>query len=171
MSEMWVSDPGLPDSPDEILLDRIKFYPDLVSTNILVLFKEKAKVDDGRPILGKVSKANPTLQAVYRNFSKGEDPDPEFVITLGWDAWNLADHATRSAWIDFILAQCFAEENEKDGSMKYKVRAPSIMAFPEIIARHGTDWDSGLSKLKVLSMSNDGGSDPSNLEIELNDED
>lgn len=171
MSEMWISDASLSLSPDEIIRDRIKFYPYLVNTNILVFFKEKAKMDDDRPILGKVSKANPMMQALFRDFNKGVDPDPEFVFVIGWDAWQLAPEKTRVAWIDFLLAQCHAEENEKDGSMKYKVRAPSIMAFPEIISRHGTDWDSGLAKLKVLSLSDDGGADPDNLEIELFEED
>ena len=151
MSELFVSDPSLPNSPEDIYQDYLRrFYPDLVGVRPLFLFKEKATLQDERPIIGKVSKVNPVIETIFKHLQPNEDP-VMFIFTIGWDAWNVASRAVREAWIDQLMAQCGAEEDEKSGEMKYKIRPPTISVFPEVIRRHGTDWDSAVAKLATLS--------------------
>lgn len=151
MAELFVSDPDSTDSPDSIYREYLKkYYPYLVATRSIFLFKEKATVVDDRPVLGKVAKANPVMVTMIKHLQPNE-PEVGFVFTFGWDAWSQASRSVKEAWMDQLMAQCWGEEDEKTGEMKYRIRPPSIAVFPEILRRHGTSWDSGVAKLATLS--------------------
>jgi len=147
----WLSDPKLPDSPDDLYMKYLPHYPYLVGVPIRFVFKEKAKrEEDDRPVVGKVSKISPVTQAMLH---VENEADPVFLFQLGWDAWQESPVATREAWIDFLMAQCYCAEDDKDGSIKTKIRPPSISVFPEILNRHGTGWDEGIHKLSVIDLT------------------
>jgi hypothetical protein len=150
MSELFVSDSSLPDSPDTIYREYLKFYPHLVQSRCIFLFKEKATVTDDRPVIGKVAKANPVLVTVLQSLQPNEPP-VSFVFTFGWDAWNVSPRKTKEAWVDQLMAMCWGEEDDKTGDIKFRIRNPSISVFPEILKRHGTEWDSSLAKLATLT--------------------
>lgn len=147
----WLSDPNDPNSPNEIFKEYIQFYPYMVNVPVRFVFKEKAKRVDERPIVGKVSKISPVVQALLH--VEGEE-DPVFLFLIGFDAWTEIDRSRKEAWIDFLMAHCVCDENEEDGSVKCKVRSPSISVFPEILNRHGTNWDTEVNKLSVMDLSN-----------------
>jgi hypothetical protein len=150
---MWKSDPNVPDSPDKIIGEYIKYYPDIVDVRILVVFKEKAsKLGNDRLLVGKVSRVSPLVKALIYDPSVDE-PEAEFLMTIGADAWQGLTRSQKEAWVDHLLAQCGAEEDEKNGTMKYKVRPPTISTMPEIIERHGVDWDTELYKLTTFDLS------------------
>jgi len=148
--EHWMCDENDPNSPNVIYREYLQYYPYLVNVPVRFVFKEKAKREEERPTLGKVSKLSPVVQALLH--VEGEE-DPVFLFLIGYDAWLEADRAVKEAWMDFLMAHCVCEENEDDGSLKCKVRAPSIKAFPEILSRHGTNWDSEVNKLSVMDLS------------------
>lgn len=149
--DYWVSDADLPDSPDNLYKDYLKYYPHLVNIPVKFIFKTKAKREENdRPILGKVSKISPVVQALLH--VEGEE-DPVFLFTFGFDAWQESPVARKEAWVDFLMASCVCEEDEKDGSIKCKIRTASISVFPEILNRHGTDWDDEVNKLSVMDLT------------------
>ena len=137
-------------SPTNMARGFLKYYPYLATANLLFIFKEKGgKGPDDEPILGKVSKVSPVMQAAMKAYLPPDEDPPVFIITIGYDVWTEASEDVREAWIDFLLSQCHGEEDEKTGDIKYSVRKPSVLGSPEIITRHGTGWSIGLQKMSL----------------------
>lgn len=138
------------DEAEEIARDYMKYHADLVGASVAFLFKEKASYNDGNPIVGKVSKVPERLRPLMEENSSG-DLGYDFVIFIGADAWVELSRQNKEAWIDYLLEQCYGEE-DKQGNMKWKIRKPSLQAFPAILSRHGVAWDAGVNHLSVLDL-------------------
>jgi len=109
-----------------------KFHPRLASVadEIAVVFKEKATQVGDAVIAGKTAKAPPLLGIL------GET-DWKFVITLAQDEWQEMTDKQKVALLDHHLCACGAEENEKDGDLKFYVRLPDVSFYKEEVERHG----------------------------------
>lgn len=132
-----------------------KYHPDLASAKIAPIFKEKATKSNGEPIVGKVS----TITSKYEPLL---DNDYDFMMTIGADVWSELSTKQREGWIDHLLAQCVGEEEESTGEMKWKTRRPEIVAFSDVVERHGSAWNHNLDKLKDVDiLGEEGDSEPS----------
>lgn len=140
------------EEPQQMAQQYMKYHPDLMGAHIAWLFKEKASKSDGRPIVGKPyrvpAKYGPLME-VNSSGEKGYD----FIIEIGADVWTELRNDQKEAWVDYLLEQCYGEENESTGEMKWKIRKPEVQAFPVILSRHGTNWDAGVNKLSVIDMN------------------
>jgi|AntRauTorckE6833_2_1112554.scaffolds.fasta_scaffold00008_62 hypothetical protein len=135
---------------EDIANDYLRYHPDLVGANIAFVFKEKATKSDGRPIVGKSFKVPAKYQPLMEENDDGTR-GYDFMIVLGADIWTELNNDNKEAWVDFLLEQCYGEE-DKQGNMKWKTRKPEVQAFPVILARHGTNWDQGVNKLSVIDI-------------------
>jgi hypothetical protein len=110
-----------------------KNHPDLalVSTDIVVVFKEKAGKSGGQVVLGNSKKVAAIANAIGGT-------DFKFVIELAADQWeNELTSKQREALLDHLLTACRCEEDPKSGEMKCSVAKPDIMAFRENVERYG----------------------------------
>lgn len=149
--------------PLEIIQRYMKYHPELIGANIACIFKEKASKSDGRPIVGKVSKVPLRYHAIM--------PTPhDYLIEIGMDVWQELSDSTREAWVDFLLEQCYGEEN-KEGDIIWKLRKPELVGFTSIIGRHGLGWNDGLSKLQSMDFSKAGSVAPTKRATEEDEED
>lgn len=142
-------------APDPILIDDSetvreiamgiipKHYPELINCPILYLCRNRAAKAAGEPIPGQIRKSNPTEKHLAQKC--GHD-SAEYVLTIALDVWNGLLPNQRLALVDHLLARCVADEDEKTGDMKYKLRPPQVQEFPEIARRHGK-WNDGLIQL------------------------
>jgi hypothetical protein len=138
--EYWIADEAL-----DIVKSYLKYHPDLIGANIGCIFKEKASLSDGNPIVGKIAKVSPKYQCLMR--------EPfDFIIEIGADAWSELNNAQKEAWVDHILEHAYGVENEKTGDMSWKLRNPDMAGFPNIIHRHGIEWMPGLAKIATLNI-------------------
>lgn len=141
------------DEPEQLAEDYMKYHPDLAGAQIAWLFKEKATCSDGRPIVGKPFKV-PAKYLPLMEENRVGDRGYDFMVVIGADVWTELRNDQKEAWVDYLLEQCYGEENESNGEMKWKIRKPEVQAFPVILSRHGTNWDAGVNKLSVIDMSN-----------------
>lgn len=122
------------DEVHQTVLDLIgKNHPDLalVSSEIVVVFREKAGKSGGAVILGTPKKATALANALASE-------DYKFILEIGADTWQ--DDLTsqkREALLDHLLTACRCEEDEKSGALKCSVAKPDIIAFRENIERYG----------------------------------
>jgi hypothetical protein len=123
----------------------------LTGANIAFLFKEKATKRDGCPLIGKPFKVPAKYKPLMEECDDGTS-GYDFMIVIGADAWTEIGNKSKEAWVDFLLEQCYGEE-DKQGNMKWKTRKPEVQAFPVILARHGTNWDQGVNKLSVIDIN------------------
>jgi hypothetical protein len=63
--------------------------------------------------------------------------ESDIIITINDEEWHGLDHTQKQAQIHWALAHISCEENEKDGTIKYKLRKPVIQDFPEVVAKWG----------------------------------
>jgi len=120
-----------------------KFHPHLavITEEIAILFKEKATQVGDAVVAGKTAKAPPLLSIL-------SEREWKFIITLAEDEWQGMTDKQRMALIDHHLCACGAEEQEKDGDMKYYVRLPDVSFFKEEVERHGYWRTSGAAPEK-----------------------
>jgi hypothetical protein len=111
------------------------FHPDLATARIKYMFVEKASKSKGRVVLGKVRKISGILQYLL---------NLDFLFEVALDQWNELSGDQREALIDHLLEQCFGEEDEKTGDMKWSVREPDVKEFTSIFKRHGA-WHDNLT--------------------------
>lgn len=108
-------------------------HPDLalVSSEIAVVFREKAGKSGGKVVLGRSKKATSLANAL-------SDSDFAFILELGADVWeNDLTSRQKEALLDHLLTACRAEDDPKTGRTKFSVAQPDIMAFRENIERYG----------------------------------
>lgn len=132
---------------EDIIRKYIKYHPELLGANIGCIFREKATQSDGVPIVGKISKVSARYQCLMKE-------EYDYIIEIGADAWQDLSPDSREAWVDHLLEHAYGEENDKTGEMKWKLRKPEIMIFPNIIHRHGLNWMPGLGKIASLPLPN-----------------
>lgn len=125
---------------EDIIEQYIKYHPELIGATFGCIFKEKASKSDGQPIVGKISKVSDRDKVLM------SEPY-DYRMEIGYDAWVELNNAQKEAWVDHLLEHAYGEENEKDGSMSWKLRKPEISAFPVILSRHGIHWMPHLAKL------------------------
>lgn len=130
----------------------LRFHPDLIGAHIAFLMKERATKRDGVPVVAQARKVPAKYKPMMQEQPNG-DFGFDFFIEIGADAWGEISQETREAWIDHCLEQCYGEE-KNNGETVWKLRKPEISAFPVIINRHGTNWDSGVNKLRTLRLNN-----------------
>ncbi len=142
-------------APDPLLIDDFdagkeiaeqlipRYYPDLAKCQILYHCRNKPAKAAGQPLAAQIRKANPTERHLAQKTGmEGAD----YVLTVALPVWGSLQPNQRVALIDHHLARGVAEEDEQNGSMKYKLRPPTAQEFPEIAARHGR-WNEGLVEL------------------------
>ena len=136
-------DPTDPTSPPFLMESArlLQFYPLLVNTPIKFLFKEKASKRNGNPVMGKVTKVSPLYATLI---------DEVFIITIAYDEWSTLAEDRKLAWLDHFLAQCFCEEDEETGDVKYKVASPPLGGFSHVVERRGMEWHPDLVKLRTI---------------------
>lgn len=145
-NEYWIADEAA-----EIAEEYLGLHPDLMGAHIGYVFKTKASKRDGQPIVGKAKK----VPEIYKPFMTEQDNGDigfDFILEFGADAWNELNRDQKAAWVDHCLEQCFGEEKD-DGTIKWKLRRPSIVAFPVILNRHGVQWDTGVTPLRTLRLN------------------
>jgi len=111
-------------------------HPDLleISDQILVVFREKAPTPGGgQPIIGKTSKAPPLISSglITANHSKYK-----FVITLGFDAWNMLTDRQKTAQLDHNLC-AISVDVDKEDTIKYGLKQPDFVGYRAEVDRWG----------------------------------
>jgi len=108
-------------------------HPDLalISSEICVVFRDKASKAGGQVILGNSKKAQPLINAVAQ-------ADYKFILEIAADQWeDELDHKQQEALLDHLLCACVVEEDPKSGATKFKVRKPDITAYRDNVERYG----------------------------------
>lgn len=154
MPEYWLAD-----EPAEIAETLFGYHPDLTGAKVGFVFKEKATKNDGVAQIGKAFKVPDKYQPLMMMQNDGTRGF-DFMIVIGADAWSELGPDAKRAWIDHLLEHCYGEEDDKNGSMKWKLRRPSISAFPIILRRHGIQWDHGASRLAGLDLGQEEAVEP-----------
>lgn len=149
MAEFWRAD-----EPREIAETLMGYHPDLIGAHVAFIFQEKASKNDGQPVIGKAFRVPDKYQPLMELNSSGEQ-GYDFMIVIGLDAWQELGLQAKTAWIDHLLEHCYGEEDEKTGDMKWKIRRPSVNAFPIILRRHGINWDQNIQHLGSLNLDKD----------------
>lgn len=111
------------------------FHPELATARIKYIWVETASMKSGRPVFGKVRKVSGAIEYLL---------EIDFLIEIALDKYNELSPHQRSALVDHLLERCHGEENEKDGSMKWKVREPDVQEFASILQRYGA-WNEELN--------------------------
>lgn len=128
------------------LIDKYrKHHPSLVGAKFACIFREKAAKSDGEPIVGKAKKVTDKYKPIM-------EEDYDYIMEIGADVWQELSGAEREAWVDHLLGHCYGEEDESTGEMKWKTRRPEIIAFTDVLDRHGVDWDENLQQLKEVDL-------------------
>jgi hypothetical protein len=138
--DYWKAD-GVP-----ALIDKYrKFHETLVGAKFACIFREKAQMSDGEPVVGKIRKVSdryePMLEESY-----------DYIMEIGADVWQELSASKREAWVDHLLGHCYGEEDEQTGEMTWKTRRPEIVAFADVIDRHGVHWNDSLKQLKEVDL-------------------
>lgn len=106
-------------------------HPDLASCvdEIAILFKEKASMQGGNPVVSTVSKASPVLRVLGAK-------EYRFVITIAGDCWNAYSPQEREAEMAHCLLACRVEDAD-DGGYTYSLARPDVSYFYDELARYG----------------------------------
>jgi hypothetical protein len=128
-----------------------KFHPTLVGAKFACIFREKAQTSDGEPIVGKVRKVSDKYKPLMQD-------DYDYMMEIGADAWQELSTSEREAWVDHLLKHCYGEEDESTGEMSWKTRRPEIVAFSDVLDRHGVNWNDNLKQLKKVDLDDPGSS-------------
>lgn len=112
-----------------------RYHPDLIDVmdQILVVFKDKASTPGGVTIFGKVQKAPPLLA---KGLVTEKNKKYTYIITIGFDAWNLLSDKQKTALLDHFLCSMTVTV-DKDDNIKYGVKPPDFVGYREEIERWG----------------------------------
>jgi hypothetical protein len=111
------------------------YHPELATARIKYIWIETAGMKSGRPVLGKVRKVSGAFEYLL---------ELDFMVEIALDKYNELTPTQRTALVDHLLERCYGEENEKDGTMAWKVREPDVQEFASILQRHGA-WNEELN--------------------------
>lgn len=121
------------------------YHPELAEARIMYVFVDKAGTKNGRELWGKSKKVSGLWEWAL---------EKDFVIEVAMDKWNDLDETQRTALVDHLLECCTGEENEDDGSMKWKIRDPEVQEFASILKRYGV-WHAGLTSFVSIAKEID----------------
>ena len=111
------------------------YHPELTAARIMYTFISEAPAKGGQKLYGKVSKTSGFLEWIL---------EQDFIVMISGDLWGESAAHERTAILDHLLERCTGEENEKDGSMVWKIREPDVQEFSSILDRHGA-WNTTLA--------------------------
>lgn len=121
------------------------YHPELAGARVLYVFVDKAGMKNGRELWGKAQKVGGLWEWAV---------EKDFVVQVAQDKWNELDENQRTALVDHLLECCTGEENEDDGSMKWKIREPEVQEFASILKRYGV-WHTGLTSFVSIAKEID----------------
>jgi hypothetical protein len=75
--------------------------------------------------------------------------DFDFIITVGYRTWNVADDKCKLAIVDHQLSHC-CKDVDKEGNPKYYIQDHSVEDFAGIVRRHGL-WS---AELRIMVDAN-----------------
>lgn len=123
------------------------YHPELATSEIRYIFKEKAGKKGGKPVLGTVKKLSEQMKFLIEGH-------PDFLMEIPLEAWNELDATKRTALVDHLLERCTGEEDEQTSEMKWATREPDVHEFGSILRRHGA-WTEDLSGFCTIAKSVD----------------
>lgn len=118
-------------------------HPELASARMMYCFTDSSSVKGGVEVLGKAKKLSGFTEWALER---------DFVIEVALDRWNELDAPQRIALVDHLLERCTGEEDEQNGSMRYKIRDPEVSEFASILGRHGA-WNEALENLVSVAQN------------------
>lgn len=110
-----------------------QYHPDLalISEEIVVVFREKARKSGGQIVYGTARRSSPVTNAL-----SGEDT--KFILEVGADRWeNDLTSRQREALLDSLLCACRAEDDGKNPDLKLSIARPDRAVFLENVERYG----------------------------------
>lgn len=114
----------------DIMHDLIsRYHAHLANAEIAILIKETATKTGGVVVAGKTKKVPPWVSALGEGIY-------HFIIEIGGDAWMDLTPKQKVALLDHHLCAMKAEEQD-DGSIKFFIVPPDVIAYQEEIDRHG----------------------------------
>lgn len=119
------------------------YHPDLASAKFKFLFKDKVSKKGGREVLGTVKKMSDLFVYLI---------DVDYLVEVPDEVWNNLDDTKRNALVDHLLERCYGEEDEKTGTMKWKVRDPDVNEFASILRRYGP-WTDELTQFASVAKT------------------
>jgi hypothetical protein len=121
------------------------YHPELATARFKYVFVDKASMENGRPVRGKIRKITGVLEFLL---------EADFMMEVALDQWNELADTQRSALIDHLLESCTGEEDESDGGgdMKWSTRKPDVQEFSAILRRHGA-WNDDLSAFTSIAKT------------------
>lgn len=129
--EMWKASKEVQDKVQALIGQH---HPDLalVSSGIVVVFREKAANSGGQTVLGRPMRSNNRLNALA-------DADYEFILEIGADVWEGMNSLKREALLDHLLCGCRCEEADSDEeeNLKCSIARPDIQAYSDNVSRYG----------------------------------
>lgn len=108
-------------------------HPHLEAARVAYLYTDEPIRRQGRDLAGRVQ----TVGAVLGHFAKAD-----FLAVLHRPTWALMTDAQRTALVDHLLCGCVGQA-DKDGEIRWGLRAPDFAEFREIVERHGL-WQKDL---------------------------
>jgi hypothetical protein len=115
-----------------------KHHPHLASARIEYMCRNIAAKRGGRPVAGNV----------YKMTGKWEYlTERDLAVEVALEVWNDLQPHQRIALVDHLLTRIVGEEDEENGTMKYKIVLPEVQEFAEIAERHG-QWNEGLVEIE-----------------------
>lgn len=121
-----------------------KYHPHLANANIIYGCRDKAQKKAGVASPGYAKKVSPEIK--WLSEAKADEDGAHFIIVVALELWNEMAPNQRTALVDHLLSHCWGEEDEKNGSTKWKLRPPPAREFPEVAERHGR-WNTDLEHL------------------------
>ena len=132
--EIWKASKDIHDQMRDLIGQN---HPDLalVSDEILVMFREKARKAGGVTIYG-----SPKKMPYFTNVVAGTEY--KFVLDLAADTWeNDLSSRQREALLDQLLTACRCDEDPNTGDLVCSVAKPDMRAsFAENVERYGMWW-------------------------------
>jgi hypothetical protein len=118
-----------------------KYHSHLASAKIRYIFRSRSTKRGGLVVPGGVAKFSKKYEFLVKS---------DFLIEIALDVWNDLSSIQRSALVDHMLQRCNGVEDEKNGDMKWSIRAPEVQEFPEIAGRYGQYTDALIDMAKNL---------------------
>jgi hypothetical protein len=117
----------------EMANEVIKQYrPELLTADIVYIFKEKAKKRGGKIVIATASKVSDKQNIIHSHEGK---PSYEFMIEIGADAWLSLSPDQKRAVLHHELRHCGYKE--KDEEMIPIIIPHDLEEFSDVVEAHG----------------------------------
>jgi Putative phage metallopeptidase len=118
-------------------------HPELATARVMYCFVSTAGTRGGVDVMGRARKISGFTEWAI---------EQDFVIEVALDKWNDLGPAQRVALVDHLLERCTAEEDEKTGDLKFRIREPNVSEFTSILQRHGA-WNDTLTEMVSIAQT------------------